>query len=41
MDNHDIDDLRTNIEAFIERYYNCKRRHSAVGYRPQHQPEQR
>ena len=30
----DIDDLRQNIEAFIEQYYNRQRLHSALGYRP-------
>ena len=28
----DIEDLRTNIDAFIERYYNVRRLHSALGY---------
>lgn len=28
----DLDDLRTNIEEFIERYYNSSRLHSALGY---------
>jgi len=32
-----IDDLRSNIEQFIDRYYNRHRLHSALGYRP---PEQ-
>jgi transposase InsO family protein len=36
----DIDDLRTNIEAFIDRYYNCERLHSALGYRPPEEFEQ-
>ena len=31
---HDMDDLRSNIEEFIDRYYNCRRLHSALGYRP-------
>ena len=34
---HDYSDrehLRANIEDFIERYYNCRRLHSALGYRP-------
>ena len=31
----DLDDLRTNVEAFgIEQYYNRQRLHSALGYRP-------
>lgn len=30
----DIDDLRSNIEGFIDRYYNPCRLHSALGYRP-------
>jgi transposase InsO family protein len=30
----DLDDLRRNIEAFIEQYYNRQRLHSALGYRP-------
>jgi transposase InsO family protein len=29
----DIDDLRTHLEEFLERYYNCRRLHSALGYR--------
>jgi Integrase core domain len=28
-----LEDLRSNIEEFIERYYNQKRLHSALGYR--------
>src|SRR5262249_36091046 len=28
----DLDHLRTNIEEFIERYYNQQRLHSALGY---------
>ena len=36
----DMDDLRTNIEAFIDRYYNCQRLHSALGYRPPEEFEQ-
>jgi putative transposase len=30
----DLDDLRSNIEQFIDRYYNRQRLHSALGYRP-------
>ena len=30
----DIDDLRGNIEQFIDHYYNRQRLHSALGYRP-------
>ena len=36
----DLDDLRTNIEAFIEQYYNRLRLHSALGYRPPEEFEQ-
>ncbi|MGH8527352.1 MAG: IS3 family transposase, partial [Gammaproteobacteria bacterium] len=37
----DLDDLRANIEAFIEQYYNRCRLHSALGYRtPQEFEEQ-
>jgi transposase InsO family protein len=36
----DIDDLRANIEEFIDRYYNCQRLHSALGYRPPTEFEQ-
>jgi putative transposase len=28
----DIEDLRANIDAFIDRYYNARRLHSALGY---------
>ena len=28
----DIEDLRSNIDAFIDRYYNARRLHSALGY---------
>jgi putative transposase len=28
----DIEDLRINIDAFIDRYYNARRLHSALGY---------
>jgi hypothetical protein len=30
----DLDHLRANSEAFIDRYYNRIRLHSALGYRP-------
>src|SRR6266852_1634887 len=30
----DLDHLRTNIEAFIEQYYNRCRLHSTLGYQP-------
>ena len=33
-DYRDLNHLRTNIEAFIEQYYNSQRLHSALGYRP-------
>ena len=33
-DYRDLAHLRTNIEAFIEQYYNRCRLHSALGYRP-------
>lgn len=33
-DYRDLEDLRVNIEAFIEQYYNRCRLHSALGYRP-------
>ena len=36
----DLDDLRANIEEFIERYYNVCRLHSALGYRPPEEFEQ-
>jgi putative transposase len=36
----DLDDLRTNIEAFIEHYYNRCRLHSALGYQPPEEFEQ-
>jgi transposase InsO family protein len=36
----DIDDLRSNIEQFIDRYYNRQRLHSALGYRPPEEFEQ-
>jgi hypothetical protein len=33
-DYRDRDHLRANIQEFMERYYNCHRLHSALGYRP-------
>ena len=36
----DLDDLRVNIEEFIERYYNPRRLHSALGYRSPEEFEQ-
>ena len=36
----DLDHLRTNIEAFIEHYYNRCRLHSALGYVPPEEFEQ-
>ena len=36
----DLDHLRTNIEAFIEQYYNRGRLHSALGYRSPEEFEQ-
>ena len=36
----DLDDLRANIEAFIEHYYNRCRLHSALGYRSPEEFEQ-
>jgi putative transposase len=36
----DLDDLRINIAAFIEQYYNRQRLHSALGYRPPEEFEQ-
>lgn len=36
----DLEELRANIEAFIERYYNRCRLHSALGYRPPEEFEQ-
>ena len=36
----DLDDLRTNVDAFIEQYYNRQRLHSALGYRPPEEFEQ-
>src|SRR5271167_4366878 len=39
-DYRDLDHLRTNIELFIEQYYNRQRLHSALGYRPPEEFEQ-
>ena len=39
-DYRDLDHLRTNIEAFIDQYYNRCRLHSALGYRPPEEFEQ-
>ena len=36
----DLDDLRTNIQEFIEQYYNRRRLHSALGYQPPEEFEQ-
>ena len=36
----DLDDLRRNIQEFIEQYYNRLRLHSALGYRPPEEFEQ-
>lgn len=36
----DLEHLRTNIEAFIEQYYNRCRLHSALGYKPPEEFEQ-
>ena len=33
-DYRDLENLLTNLEAFIEQYYNRRRLHSALGYRP-------
>ena len=37
----DMDDLRARIEEFIERYYNRIRLHSALGYLPPEEFEQK
>jgi len=34
QDYRDLADARTSIEQFIEKIYNGKRLHSALGYRP-------
>jgi putative transposase len=39
-DYRDLDHLRANIEVFIEQYYNRRRLHSALGYRPPEEFEQ-
>jgi hypothetical protein len=36
-----LEDLRDHVEEFIERYYNQKRLHSALGYRSPDEFEQR
>src|SRR5260370_10889949 len=36
----DLDNLRANIEKFIEQYYNPQRLHSALGYRSPEEFEQ-
>ena len=36
----DLEELRSNIEAFIEQYYNRRRLHSALGYKPPAEFEQ-
>lgn len=37
----DLEHLRANIEEFIEQYYNQQRLHSALGYQPPAEFEQR
>ena len=37
----DLEDLRANIEDFIEQYYNRQRLHSALGYRSPEEFEQK
>ena len=39
-DYRDREHLRANVEDFIEHYYNRRRLHSALGYRPPHEFEQ-
>ena len=39
-DYQNLEQLRTNIEAFIDQYYNRCRLHSALGYRPPEEFEQ-
>lgn len=39
-DYRDLEHLRTNVEAFIEQYYNRCRLHSALGYKPPEEFEQ-
>ncbi len=36
----DLEHLRSNIEAFIDQYYNRCRLHSALGYQPPEEFEQ-
>ena len=36
----DLEELRSNIETFIEQYYNRRRLHSALGYKPSAEFEQ-
>jgi len=36
----DLEELRSNIETFIEQYYNRRRLHSALGYKPPAEFEQ-
>ena len=37
----DLENLRANIEEFIEQYYNRQRLHSALGYRSPEEFEQK
>ena len=39
-DYRDLDQLRANIETFIDEYYNRCRLHSALGYKPPEEFEQ-